>query len=466
MPYFSSHNHSDMSNFRLLDAINRPSDLFDRAIELGLTGFAITDHEALSAHKQIMDIRDSKIKEGSLPADFTVAFGNEAYLVDELVSGQDYYHWLLIAKDKKGHSILRKLSSQAWDNMYTDRGMARVPLTKAQVESIMEEHDGKGHIIATSACLGGEIGKNLLSIKGVIDSGGKPTEDLLQRVNDNISNYIAWNKKVFGEDDFYLEIAPNTKGDQRFVNQRMKNISKSTGTRMIFATDSHYLRKEDQPIHRAFLNSSDGEREVDEFYSTAYMMDFEEVHDMLSLDFSEEEIKEMVENLEHVRSKVSHYDLNHEQVIPKVEVDPHGIEYRIPTDKDREYISKMLESDEEQNLYWVRKCLSELDKRDKWSEKYLDALEDEARVLYRISERLHQPMSSYYNTAEKLVDLMWNEGNSLVGPGRGSATAFLSNWLLDITQVDPLEYELPYWRHLSEERPELPKTLGIKCEPC
>ena len=78
--YFGTHNHTYYSNIRLLDSTNRPKDLIDKAIELGMSGIAITDHECLSAHMEVNQYA-KKIKETN--PDFKIALGNEIYLVDE-----------------------------------------------------------------------------------------------------------------------------------------------------------------------------------------------------------------------------------------------------------------------------------------------------------------------------------------------------------------------------------------------
>lgn len=82
--YFGTHNHTYYSNIRLLDSTNRPKDLIDKAIELGMSGIAITDHECLSAHMEVNQYA-KKIKETN--PDFKIALGNEIYLVDEREPG-------------------------------------------------------------------------------------------------------------------------------------------------------------------------------------------------------------------------------------------------------------------------------------------------------------------------------------------------------------------------------------------
>ena len=156
--YFNCHNHTAMgSNIRLIDSINKPKDLINKAIELGLSGIAITDHECLSAHieaeKHMLSIQTDH-------PDFKLALGNEIYLTDERINGQKYYHFILIAKDAIGHRALRELSSMAWVNSYTDRKLERVPTLKRELEYIVKKFPN--HLIATSACIGGELSSLIL----------------------------------------------------------------------------------------------------------------------------------------------------------------------------------------------------------------------------------------------------------------------------------------------------------------
>ena len=98
--YFDIHAHTEYSNIRLLDAINHPKQLIDRAIELGLSGCSITDHEALCSH-MIVNKYAKELQETH--PDFTIALGNEIYLTDTRDSGQKYYHFILLAKDVLGY---------------------------------------------------------------------------------------------------------------------------------------------------------------------------------------------------------------------------------------------------------------------------------------------------------------------------------------------------------------------------
>ena len=91
MTYFSIHNHTEYSNFRLLDSINKPKDLINKAIELGLSGVAITDHETIASH-MIVNQYAKKLQETN--PDFTIALGNEIYLTETRDRNQKYYHFL------------------------------------------------------------------------------------------------------------------------------------------------------------------------------------------------------------------------------------------------------------------------------------------------------------------------------------------------------------------------------------
>ena len=113
-------------------------------------------------------------------------------------------------------------------------------------------------------------------------------------------------------------------------------------------------------------------------------------------------------------------------------------------------------SDDIQNRYWVNQCFEALiDKGIGLNETYIARLEEEARVKSVISEKLETNMFRYPNTLQHYIDLMWDCG-SMVGAGRGSSCAALNHYLMGITQLDPIVWNLPFFRYLNEERIELP----------
>jgi DNA polymerase-3 subunit alpha len=202
---------------------------------------------------------------------------------------------------------------------------------------------------------------------------------------------------------------------------------------MIVGTDAHYLTKEDRYVHKAYLNSKGGEREVDSFYEFAHLMTFDEAHSLLADCFESNEIAEhILFNTNKVRDKITDYSLERKQMIPKVEVKDYpkcsAWEWDMyPT------IKELLASDNIQERYWVNECIRKLAEMDLDGEpEYAQRLETEADVIKYIGEKLDDCLFAYFNTFKHYIDLFWECG-SIVGPGRGSATGFLSNYLLGIT---------------------------------
>lgn len=443
--YFNCHSHTEYSNIRLLDCINKPKDLIDKAIELGLSGIAITDHECLSGHVKINQYA-AEIKE-KYP-NFKVALGNEIYLTDTRDKGQKYYHFILIAKDALGHKALRELSSTAWYNSYYDRGMERVPTLKSELTEVMSKY--KGHVIATTACIGGELSYNALGMS------------LAEEVNDqkvkawyykNICDFIDYCLNIFG-DDFYIECAPSTAEDQVIVNKKLRSIASYYHIKMTLGTDAHYLTAKERPIHKAYLNSKDGEREIDSFYEFAHLMSPEEAKNILQSSFDDDFINELYSNSQEIADKIEDYSLFHKQDIPRVEVKDYPKMDCLGSAKRRN-LERLFMSDDVQDRYWVNECFNSLIRLGKENdERYLDELEEEARVKSIISEKLETNMFRYPNTLQHYIDMIWDCG-SMVGAGRGSSCAALNHYLMGITQLDPIEWNLPFFRYLNDERVEL-----------
>lgn len=442
---FETHSHTYYSNLRLLDCINRPKDLVKRAAELGLAGIAITDHEALCGHIELNMFQ--KEIEKDYPG-FKIALGNEIYLTPNREMGQRYYHFILIAKNKIGHRALRELSSRAWMNSYWDRGLERVPTIYSDIEEIVKKYPNS--LIATTACLGGELSVNTLALINAEKINDKKSAET---AHNNIVKFMLWGKEQFG-DDFYIECAPGCSSDQIQVNRRLISIAKAFNVKMVVGSDAHYLKKEDRYVHKAYLNSKGGEREVDEFYEFTYLQDNNEIIENLKKsDFTEDFTQQMFDNSCEIYDKIESYSLEHKQTIPKVEVkdypkisDWNQLDYPILAD--------MLNSDDKVERYWVNKCLNRLKKLDLYNEKYLSRLEEEADIKRTISEKLETNMFSYPVTLEHYVNLFWECG-SMVGAGRGSSCSGLNHYLLGITQLDPIKWELPFWRYLNKERVEL-----------
>ncbi len=384
---------------------------------------------------------------------FTIALGNEIYLTDTREKGQQYYHFILIAKDAVGHRALRELSSIAWYNSYYDRGLERVPTLKSELAQIMQKY--KGHLIATSACIGGQVSKNLLMRKTLEDAELDTSE-----INTAIKNFLNFCIETFGKDNFFIECAPSTNKEQITANQLLAKTAEEYGLKLITATDSHYLSKEDRFAHKAYLNSKNGEREVDAFYEFARLMDEKEVRELLSLSFESELIEQIFKNTEYMRQQVTNYSLEQSQRIPMVDLPEYPVCARIDLEK-YPTLTKLFASSDNQERYWVNECWQALiDKEFVDNEEYISRLEIEADVIDFIGHRLGTCLFAYFNTFKHYIDLFWECG-SIVGPGRGSSTGFLSNYLLGITQLDPIRWKLPWFRFLNKERVELPSLMLI-----
>ena len=456
--FFDVHAHTEYSNIRLLDCINHPKELIDRAIELGLSGCSITDHEALCSH-MIVNKYAKEIKE-KYP-DFRIALGNEIYLTETRDSGQKYYHFILLAKDELGYRALKELSSIAWYNVYVDRRMERVPTLKSELAEVMSKY--RGHVIATTACFGGELSTNLYGMALAQVAGD---EAMAREYYNNACKFIDYCIDTFGRENFYIECAPSTKNDQVIVNRKLLGVAKAYGLNMVVGTDAHYLKKEDRFVHKSYLNSKGGEREVDDFYEFTYLQSPAEVRANLYKAFEDDKVIDWIFKCSlKLKDEIDFYSLEHHQSIPEVEVKDYPkrgyINYTasqsILDNWTEQYpiLMNLFDSNNIQERYWVNQCFEALmDKNIGLDDRYLARLNEEARVKRVIGEKLQTCMFAYPNTLQHYIDLFWKCG-STVGAGRGSACSGLNHYLLGVTQLDPIEWDLPFWRYLNDERVEL-----------
>ena len=441
------------SNLRLLDCINRPKDLINRAIELGLKGIAITDHECLSGHIKCQQITNEIHKEHP---DFKVILGNEIYLCADRSKNQKYYHFILLAKNAKGHKALRELSSRAWLNSYFDRGMERVVTTYDDLQEVVEKYPNS--LIAQSACLGGQLSSQTLEMCLAEERGDNTLATL---AHNDIVNFIFMCKGLFG-DDFYIECAPGCSKEQIMVNRRLLSISHCFDIPMVTACDAHYLKKEDRFVHKAYLTSQNGEREVDDFYEYCYLQSNEEIIEHLKKSsYDDIFIEQMFLNSIEIYNKIEDYSLLHKQTIPKVP--PHPFKKQeIEELKSYPHLSALAMSDDEYDRHWVNECYLSLKEKERngkieaaREKEYLDELEHEADIKQAIGEKLETNIFRYPLLMQHYIDLIWDCG-STIGAGRGSSCAGLNHMLLGVTQLDPIKWNLPFFRYLNKERVDFP----------
>ena len=451
--FSSNHIHTDMgSNLRMLDCTSQVNTVLERANELGYYGIAITEHESLTSHiqfmKQLKDLRDK----GKIREDFKIAYGNEIYLVDEIPATSKYWHFIVVAKDKQGHEILRRLSSQAWQQSYFTGKMRRCPITYQQVNEIMEEYNGYGHVQVSTACLGSYLAN---CVKEFLSTG-----DIAEKKK--IHKFIKWCTRTFGEENVYLEMQPNDDEEQVNYNKFLMTLSKAYNLPIHITNDVHYIKKEHKELHKAFLQSRDGDRETDDFYKTCYFMEMYELYDYLKDYVTDDEFTQIILNSKKFIDGCEQYDLFHPTIVPKrndVADDIKSSHLLEEYYDEYEYIKKYAYSPYAQDRFMLNEiCLGLVTKEIPYKEQpnlYLKRINDELTELWLISERLGERMSSYYNIVQYLIDVIWRV--CIVGCGRGSVGSWYCAYLMSIHQVDSIKYGLDmYWRHIERNKISLP----------
>ena len=450
MSYFNNHNHTDMSNALLgfPDVICKIPDLIQRAYDLGLNGITITEHEGISSHIKALDYYDKMEKDRP----FTLALGNEVYLLTEeednlnrqMPNTIPYYHFILTALDTEGHHQLRLLSTRAWLRAWKQGKMFRRPTYYSDLEEIIKPN--QGHVIASTACLGSRIDKLLLDNE--IDKVDLEVEKLLD---------------IFGKGNFYIECQPASSKNtpQSQVNNLLWQTAEYHNLKIIPTTDSHYLRKEDVFIHKVYLQSQEGDREVDDFYATAYLMGEAELREHLLIDFNDAQIDKMFEWSCELGERIKGYNIQHNPIIPQLPLDkiPDFAISHVFSDYYDKYpnfgwYSNRPEIHEQYFFSQIEQGLQDkIVNKGKPIEQYIARLDEEWKELKIISEQLDTSMASYYSTMSEIIELIWQAG-SLAMPARGSAAGFLTCYLLEVTQIDPVplgDY-MPSWRHLNHQR--------------
>lgn len=339
------------------------------------------------------------------------------------------------------------MSSQAWLHSYRDRGLERVPTLKTELSAIVKKYPGT--LIADCACIGGFIGAHVIQLAKAEKIND---EEQIHQLKQEIDKFMRYCIDLFG-DDFYIEMAPGISPDQKIFNQRIKPIAKFYNRKIVLGCDAHYLTSEYREIHKSFLNSKEGEREVDSFYHDAHLMSDEEAYNNIKEFYSYKEFQEMCQNSLELMNKIGEYHLFHSPIIPEVKFDePEFLNVDLTIYPNLNYLRQ---SKNRQERKWFNECWYSLNEKKLNDKIHMERLELEADVIRTISEKLNNCLFSYFNTFQHYMDLFWECG-SVTGPGRGSAGSFLSNYLLGITQLDPVKWNLPYFRFLNKDRVELP----------
>lgn len=448
----SLHNHTDYSNFRLRDSINQVETLIDRAIQLGHSVVAITEHETIASSIRIEKYW-SKIKKDN--PNFKIIRGNEIYLCRNGLNAQNfnkendrYYHFILLAKDEIGHEQIREISNRAWSHSYVSRRMMRVPTYYQDLFDVIGSNPG--HVIGSTACIGAALGTQLLKYQ--------KTQDLA--LFEKIKFWCIQLKELFGEDNFYLEMQPSHNKEQLYVNEKIVELSNELNIPYIITTDSHYLSKEDRPIHKAYLNAQDGDREVDDFYATTYMMDTDEIYEYMEQYLGEEVLHKSFLNINKISDMCKDFSIKKPLNIPR-------LNWKKPV-FNSDFIGRKMKVMEQympelHNFYFSKyeedRRLAELIVERIENDKSLQDIETYNEIneclkdTWISSEVNGARWSAYFLNLQNIIDTCWDAG-SLVGCGRGSGVGFILLYILGITQINPLrEKTATYrWRFLNPER--------------
>ena len=427
--YVSLHNHTAMgSNTRgFLDSINRVEDLIDYTFELGHKGVAITDHDCITAHMDAVDYINSKRKEAEESGDedlikrwneYRLILGNEIYLCSRKQIEEDkeykFWHFILLSKDIIGHKQIRELSTRAWtQNAFTWVNI-RTPTFYDDLFEIVE--NDRGHLMSSTSCLGG-FGPKLI-LDAYNENPNNPDYSLVKK-------WLNRMLKCFGEGNFFLELQPSIQEDQRIVNLAYLQLSKELNIPYIITVDAHYLKKEDRPIHEAFLKSNEDsgkDREVGDFYATTYIMSEEEIHEHMDEYMGYEVVQLGLDNTILAQKQVQEYNFDKPLDIP---YEPDNIEE--PDEKlynkyapYMEHLSYFYNSSHPSDRHLVREIVNKIEEKPEElaNQKTYDAINTCLNVIKNTSEKMGTQWSAYLIQTRAFVDAIW-ACDSICGPSRG-----------------------------------------------
>lgn len=421
----------------------------DYAIELGHEVVAITEHDTIASSIRAEKYYNKIKKENP---NFKLILGNEIYLVRNGLNGQNYnkdidryFHFILLAKDLEGHRQIREISSRAWNRSYVARRMRRVPTYYQDLIDIIGANPG--HVIGSTACLGGCLPTQLLRNRDT----GAPSMNLIER-------WITQIQGIFGKEDFYFEMQPSFNKDQIYVNQKLVELADKFDIKYIITNDAHYLKKDDRAIHKAFLNSQQGDREVDDFYATTYLMSDEEIRSYMEESLGEEVLQKAYATILEIKNKCEDYSLRKPLKIPRLNWKRFELTHNKDFYIDKiPYLKKFYESDYSEDRHLACAIINRLEEateeEDLNNQRTYDEINACLEDTWVSSEVNGSRWSAYFLNLQNIIDACWDAG-TLVGAGRGSGVGFILLYILGVTQINPLKEKAPTfrWRFLNPKR--------------
>ena len=397
MSFAHLHVHTEYS---LLDGSNKIKECVARVKELGMNSVAITDHGVMFG---VIDFYRAAKAAGIKPI-----LGCEVYVApgsrfdkEPGVRGEDrYYHLVLLAENDQGYHNLMKIVSRGFTEGYYYK-------PRVDMEVLREFHEG---IIALSACLAGEVQKNVL--RGMYEEGKAAA--------------LRY-QEIFGEGNFFLELQDHGMQEQKRVNQSLLRMSQETRIPLVATNDVHYTYAEDEKPHDMLLCIQTGKKLADED-----RMRYEGGQYYIK---SEEEMKGLfpyaLEALENTQKIADRCNVEIEFGVTKLP------KYDVPEGYTSwEYLNKL--------------CYEGLKKR------YPDGDESlKERLEYELSVIKSMGYVDYFLIVWDFIKYAKDHG-IMVGPGRGSAAGSIVSYCLEITSIDPIKYQLLFERFLNPERVSMP----------
>ena len=396
MAFAHLHVHTEYS---LLDGSNKIKEYVEKIKALGMTAGAITDHGVMYG---VIDFYKAAREAGINPV-----LGCEVYVAPgsrldrEMVHGEDrYYHLVLLAENNTGYSNLMKIVSKGFVEGYYYK-------PRVDREVLEKYHEG---IIALSACLAGEVQRNL--VRGMYEEAKE----------------VAYRyERCFGKGNFFLELQDHGIPEQKLVNQQLLRMSQETGIELVATNDVHYTNAEDAEPHDILLCLQTGKKLADEDRmryegGQYYVKSEEEMKSLFPYALQALENTQKIADRCHVEIEFGHTKVPHFEV-------PEGYD-------SWTYLNKL--------------CHEGLDKRyGADAPKYLQKLDDELAVIKNMG------YVDYFLIVWDFIHYA-REHDIMVGPGRGSAAGSLVSYTTGITDIDPVRYNLIFERFLNPERVSMP----------
>ena len=397
MSFAHLHVHTE---FSLLDGSNKIKECVSRVKELGMNSVAITDHGVMFG---VIDFYRAAKAAGVKPI-----LGCEVYVAPgsrfdkEAVGNNDdrYYHLVLLAENETGYYNLMKIVSRGFTEGYYYK-------PRVDMELLEQYHEG---IIALSACLAGEVQKNIL--RGMYGEAKAAA-----------CRY----KDIFGEGNFFLELQDHGMEEQKLVNQSLLRMSQETGIELVATNDIHYTYADDVKPHDILLCIQTGKKLADEDRmryegGQYYIKSEEEMRKLFPY------AQEAIDNTQKIADRCNVEIVFGEKKLPKYDV-PDGF-------TSWEYLNKL--------------CYEGLERRYPGDDPRIrERLEYELSVIKRMG------YVDYFLIVWDFIKYAKDHGIS-VGPGRGSAAGSIVSYCLGITSIDPLRYQLLFERFLNPERVSMP----------